>query len=96
MPSGYNIYWFVLQCFKKKPWLPLFLIVPGGRSLLARTLAPPVDQEEDDGDDEYEDDDHGDGDDEDEDEDNDYGDEDHSDADDEDGRGNSAVFERGS
>ena len=39
--------------FQKKPWLPLFLIVPGGRSLLARTLAPPVDQEEDDGDDEY-------------------------------------------
>ena len=33
----------------KKPWLPLFLIVPGGRSLLARTLARPVDQEEDDG-----------------------------------------------
>ena len=75
--------------FQKKPWLPLFLIVPGGRSLLARTLAPPVDQEEDDGDD-----DHGDADD--EDGDNDYEDEDHSDADDEDGRGNSAVFERGS
>ena len=73
----------------KKPWLPLFLIVPGGRSLLARTLARPVDQEEDDGDD-----DHGDADD--EDGDNDYEDEDHSDADDEDGRGNSAVFERGS
>ena len=73
----------------KKPWLPLFLIVPGGRSLLARTLAPPVDQEDDDGDD-----DHGDADD--EDGDNDYEDEDHSDADDEDGRGNSAVFERGS
>ena len=36
--------------FQKKPWLPLFLIVPGGRSLLARTLAPPVDQEEDEGD----------------------------------------------
>ena len=75
--------------FQKKPWLPLFLIVPGGRSLLARTLAPPVDQEEDEGDD-----DHGDADD--EDGDNDYEDEDHSDADDEDGRGNSAVFERGS
>ena len=75
--------------FQKKPWLPLFLIVPGGRSLLARTLAPPVDQEDDDGDD-----DHGDADD--EDGDNDYEDEDHSDADDEDGRGNSAVFERGS
>ena len=75
----------------KKPWLPLFLIVPGGRSLLARTLARPVDQEEDDGDD-----DHGDADGDDEDGDNDYGDEDHSDADDEDGRGNSAVFERGS
>ena len=89
MPSGYDIYWFVLQCFKKKPLLPLFLIVPGGRSLLARTLAPPVDQEDDDGDD-----DHGDADD--EDGDNDYEDEDHSDADDEDGRGNSAVFERGS
>ena len=75
--------------FQKKPWLPLFLIVPGGRSLLARTLAPPVDQEDDDGDD-----DHGDADD--EDGDNDYEDEDHSDADDEDGKGNSAVFERGS
>ena len=75
--------------FQKKPWLPLFLIVPGGRSLLARTLAPPVDQEEDDGDDG-----HGDADE--EDGDNDYGDEDHSVADDEDGRGNSAVFERGS
>ena len=85
---------FIGLCFnvsKKKPWLPLFLIVPGGRSLLARTLARPVDQEEDDGDD-----DHGDADDEDEDGDNDYGDEDHSVADDEDGRGNSAVFERGS
>ena len=84
---------FIGLCFNvsKKPWLPLFLIVPGGRSLLARTLARPVDQEEDDGDD-----DHGDADDEDEDGDNDYGDEDHSVADDEDGRGNSAVFERGS
>ena len=83
---------FIGLCFnvsKKKPLLPLFLIVPGGRSLLARTLAPPVDQEDDDGDD-----DHGDADD--EDGDNDYEDEDHSDADDEDGRGNSAVFERGS
>ena len=83
---------FIGLCFnvsKKKPWLPLFLIVPGGISLLARTLAPPVDQEDDDGDD-----DHGDADD--EDGDNDYEDEDHSDADDEDGRGNSAVFERGS
>ena len=82
---------FIGLCFnvsKKKPLLPLFLIVPGGRSLLARTLAPPVDQEDDDGDD-----DHGDADD--EDGDNDYEDEDHSDADDEDGRGNSAVFERG-
>ena len=85
---------FIGLCFcnvSKKPWPPLFLIVPGGRSLLARTLAPPVD-----GDDEYQDDDRGDADDEDEDGDNDYGDEDHSDADDEDGRGNSAVFERGS
>ena len=80
--------------FKKKPWLLLFSIVQVEISLLARTLARPIDQEEDKGDD-----DHGDDDDEDDDGVYKYEDDDHDDTaadEDEEGRDNWVAFERGS